>query len=500
MALALAPAESAATPASAAPVPVPPSLSEPISALPPTAAESPSNAARDAARALAAAKAAAAARLLEAARATARTAVPMVYGGNQAVPELAPSSASTPSTRRRRAPADLKELPPASGELVTEQRQPPTLESPQIIINLPVPAAATGVRHAPPPLPAELAQRSSPVSGAPTASGAPAASGALAASAASGGLAPLPPTMPIRTIAPTPIAAPPAELAEETPRPFGEGAPQGADSGVLRTEEVALLTSRAQSPRKLQLALVALAGLGALCYVGLRALPPAAPPPPAHPDPALVRTQILGQKLTEIDQALHAQDWRAAMLRADEGLAIQAGQAEILARRRHAESELANQMRFESFRGAIGRQNAEAAMALFAEITEDSAYRAPAREMLRDVQAQYVAAKLQQAQRARRLGLCAEVHRLAGMILTLSPGPGAVHDEAAALDANCPPGGAPAPGEARSGDPRSGEPRPPKPAEPRPPVRKAEAPRPEPRDEPGEPPASTLKELRDPFR
>lgn len=466
-AAAAAPGGSAATPAPAAAPPEP--AAAPAASPPGAAAELASldgdgpakprdNSSAEAAKAIAAARAAASQRLLEAARKRAR---------NDAVPQPIAPSPSQGNSARRRAPPNLVELPPAAGEVVAAPREVPTLQAPQIIVNLPEADHAEAPRpSAPPPVPA-------------------------------GATAPRLPVPPSQSSPPGASRAGGATVTTQPMRGVADG-PRGRADDVKQTEEVELV-AMPTAPRGRAPTVVIIAGLALAAVAGLALPRLLAPPPPPVAVPAPPPPDDSARLLGEIDRSLDVQDWRTAVLRADQVLRTYPGNATAQDKRRRAEAELQNQFRFDSFRAAVERRNNEAALALFAEIPEDSFYKQRARAEAQALRGDYVQGKLNEARAARRLGVCAEVLRLTQAVLALEPG----NEEAQALEGKCedkdrgraeapraeparPEPAAEAPREARA-EPRSETPR-----------------RNKARSERGkrsqDPPIPSLKDLRDPFR
>jgi serine/threonine-protein kinase len=404
----------------------------------------PDEKAAEAARAIAAARAAASARLLEAAKQRAR----------QAVPEAVPLTTSRGNSARRRAPANLQEQPPAAGEVIATIRPAPTLEEAQIIVDLPEARPTQRPPGAPPPLPPGAAR----------------VSGAL-------------PVLPQPEVFDG-DKRPRAVASRASLLPTVRTAPVAG--GVKETEEVeATLRPRPSGLRTLRgVALVSLT-LVLLTLVVARLLPSqhAQEKPPVSAAPP---QENIGLLLGEVDRALDVQDWRTAVLRADHALRAHPGHLAAQEKRRRAEAEMENQFRYESFRGAVERKNNEAAMALYAEIPDSSVYKEKAREQAQRVRGEYIAAKLVEARAARRLGLCAEVKRLAQAVLSLD----STQEEALALESKCgeePRAPAASPSPAPSAAPGEGEPKRPR--------------RQAPEKKPAQPEdgVPSIKELRDPF-
>lgn len=402
----------------------------------------PDEKAAEAAKAIAAARAAASARLQEAARQRAR----------QAVPEAVPLTTSRGNSARRRAPADLQEQPPAAGEVIATARPAPTLEEAQIIVDLPEAKPTQRPHSGPPPLPPSAARVSGPL----------------------------------------PVLHQP-EVFEGDKRPraaasrasFLPTVRTAPVTGVRETEEVeAVLRPRPSGLRMLRgVALVSLT-LVLLTLVVARLLPSRSTPERSPVSAVTPPPQeSIGQMLGEVDRALDVQDWRTAVLRADHALRVHPGHLPAQEKRRRAEMEMENQFRYESFRGAVERKNNEAAMALYAEIPDTSVYKEKAREQAQRVRGEYIAAKLTEARAARRLGLCAEVKRLAQAVLSLD----STQEEALSLESKC--GGEEQRAPAHPAAPGDGEPK--RPRRTSPPTEKKPA-----QPEEGVP---SIKELRDPF-
>ncbi|MCS6912401.1 MAG: protein kinase [Myxococcales bacterium] len=386
--------------------PSPPGPTEAASPQPPeaTAAEAPLPApgprngpGDEATKALAAARAAASQRLLEAARKRARSLNPSSQPASAQQPP--PAQQSPPAQQpppahpspRRRAPANLVELPPASGELVSLAREAPKLEAAQIIVDLPD---------------AELVLQppTRPSSG--------------------------PPPLPKSALAPP---SPRAGVQEATTLRMQGALSAPRDDDFKRTAQVeAVAPVRPPQSRGLVWSLILgiplAAVVGMLVPQWLLGSSSGVPKAASVPSPADAQ-RLLG----EIDRALDVQDWRTAVLRADQVLRTYPGHTSAQDKRHRAERELQNQLRFDSFRAALERRNTEAALALFAEIPEDSVYKQRARSDVQALRAEYVQSKLAEAEAARRLGLCSEVQRLTQAVLAMEP----ANEEAMALESRC---------------------------------------------------------------
>lgn len=127
-------------------------------------------------------------------------------------------------------------------------------------------------------------------------------------------------------------------------------------------------------------------------------------------------------RMMEIERALDSRDFTLALLLTEEALLAFPGDTQFLAKRQRAEDELHNRFRYQTFQGAVSRQNYAAAMALFNEIPADSVMKFKATQDLRPVRDQYITEQLAAAQAAAKLGQCTEARTYAQAVLNLDSG------------------------------------------------------------------------------
>jgi hypothetical protein len=128
------------------------------------------------------------------------------------------------------------------------------------------------------------------------------------------------------------------------------------------------------------------------------------------------------ERLTEVERALQSREFGAALLLAEEALRLYPADQQLQAKRQRAEDEMQNRFRFETFELAVSRHNDGAAMALFAEIPADSAFKFRAAQAVRAVRERLLTADLKAAQSAAKLSQCAEARSYAQAALTLDSG------------------------------------------------------------------------------
>lgn len=136
---------------------------------------------------------------------------------------------------------------------------------------------------------------------------------------------------------------------------------------------------------------------------------------------ALSQVDSLKDRLVEIDQALKRKDFGVALLLTEEALRYFPGDVQLMTRRTRTDDELHNRFRYQVFEQAILKRNYAAALAVFAEIPLDSAYKFRATQELPVARSHYVAEQLAAAQSALRLGNCEEARLYAGRVQTLEP-------------------------------------------------------------------------------
>lgn len=124
-------------------------------------------------------------------------------------------------------------------------------------------------------------------------------------------------------------------------------------------------------------------------------------------------------RLAEVERALQSREFGVSLLLAEEALRIYPGDQQIQAKRQRAEDEMQNRFRYQSFETAVSHHNDAAAMALFAEIPADSAFKFRATQEVRAVRERLLGGHLRTAQTAARLNQCAEARAYAQAALTL---------------------------------------------------------------------------------
>jgi hypothetical protein len=179
----------------------------------------------------------------------------------------------------------------------------------------------------------------------------------------------------------------------------------------------------------------ALALFGALATASLLAavLVPRLSHPPVPVTSPGAGTQDVALLLGRIDRSIDVEDWHAALVVIGEAIQHNPQSSALLDRKRRVEAELRNQLRYESFRGAVERHNDEAALALFAEIPGESLYKQRASSTAERIRETYISGKLMDARAARRIGACREVRRLLQAVLAID----GANEEARAMEGRC---------------------------------------------------------------
>lgn len=330
--------------------------------------------AAEAAQAVARARAAAAERLRQAARAAAARS-----------PLLRAPVKSEPLGPPRRAPRDLVEQPPVAGEVILQPKAPPTVQAPQILV------AAEAI----PAAPAEAA--------APSSSSAPARA----------------PEIHRKTTHPLPIQGQ-EKRARLAPRRAAD--PEARKKTELVDTKLLGVPGRRYYPVHILLGVAACVA----CALLLRYLGPAS----RRPTPARMAA---GDALGAIERAIDMEDWQRAVQLSAEALKKQPQDPVLLQKHRLAETELGNRSRYEGYRAAVQRHDDEAALALFKEFGEGSAYQERVRREAQHLREAYIGTHLAAARSARRSGQCREAQRQAQAVLAVDP----AHEEAQALLARC---------------------------------------------------------------
>jgi pSer/pThr/pTyr-binding forkhead associated (FHA) protein/tetratricopeptide (TPR) repeat protein len=132
---------------------------------------------------------------------------------------------------------------------------------------------------------------------------------------------------------------------------------------------------------------------------------------PAPSDTAIYRA------INDINQALKEERWDDAIRKCDEVLKIKPDEELARDRKQRAEAERKNQEAFGRYQAAVKKEDADAAVGAYNDITEDSVYKERSRQTFARVRGQYISAHLKKALELRDAGKCGEAKKEAEAVL-----------------------------------------------------------------------------------
>ena len=123
--------------------------------------------------------------------------------------------------------------------------------------------------------------------------------------------------------------------------------------------------------------------------------------------------------LLEADKAMKAEDWEAAIAKCEEALKIDPAQELARDKISKAEAERKNRAAYNEFMKAAAQNDFDAAAASFAEVQEDSIYRAKGAEKYAQVKKLYLRQHLEAAKKAKAAGKCEDARQHVEAALTV---------------------------------------------------------------------------------
>jgi len=123
--------------------------------------------------------------------------------------------------------------------------------------------------------------------------------------------------------------------------------------------------------------------------------------------------------LLEADKAMKAEDWEAAIAKCEEALKIDPAQELARDKISKAEAERKNRAAYNEFMKAAAQNDFDAAAASFAEVQEDSIYRAKGSEKYAQVKKLYLRQHLEAAKKAKAAGKCEDARQHVEAALTV---------------------------------------------------------------------------------
>jgi pSer/pThr/pTyr-binding forkhead associated (FHA) protein/tetratricopeptide (TPR) repeat protein len=134
---------------------------------------------------------------------------------------------------------------------------------------------------------------------------------------------------------------------------------------------------------------------------------------PAPSDTAIYRA------INDINQALKEERWDDAIRKCDEVLKQKPDEELARDRKQRAEAERKNQDAFGRYQAAVKKEDADAAVGAYNDITEDSVYKERSRQTFARVRGQYISAHLKKALDLREAGKCADAKKEAEAVLVV---------------------------------------------------------------------------------
>src|SRR6185312_10487045 len=123
--------------------------------------------------------------------------------------------------------------------------------------------------------------------------------------------------------------------------------------------------------------------------------------------------------LLEADNAMKAEEWEAAIAKCEEALKIDPAQELARDKISKAEAERKNRAAYNEFMKAAAQNDFDAAAASFAEVQEDSIYRAKGSEKYAQVKKLYLRQHLEAAKKAKAAGKCEDARQHVEAALTV---------------------------------------------------------------------------------